>query len=85
MTLFQLYPNPFNPTTTIRFSLLKPGHVTLKVLDLPGRELAILTDRELDAGEHSVNYAANDLPSGVYFVQIKTDALTAIRKAVLVK
>ncbi len=85
MTLFQLYPNPFNPTTTIRFSLPKPGHVTLKILDLLGKELAILTDRELEAGEHSVIYAANDLPSGVYFVQIKIDALTAIRKAVLVK
>jgi hypothetical protein len=69
--LWQNYPNPFNPSTTIRFSFPQREHVTLKVFDVLGREVATLVDGEKDAGEHSVVYNANGLPSGVYVFRLQ--------------
>jgi len=83
--LFQNYPNPFNPTTTICFFLPHHDHVALKVLDALGKEVATLVDGELDAGEHSVVFDTKNLPSGVYFYQIKTLSFTQTRKAVLMR
>jgi hypothetical protein len=69
--LDQNCPNPFNSTTTIRFSLPHREHVTLNVYDVLGREVATLVDGELTAGEHTVNFNAEGIPSGVYFTQMK--------------
>lgn len=68
--LLQNYPNPFNPTTTIGFALPQGQHVTLKVFDLLGREVATLVDGELSTGEHSVVFDAKDLPSGIYLYRL---------------
>jgi len=83
--LYQNYPNPFNPTTTIRFSIPHRGYVTLKIFDVLGREVATLVDGEMEAGEHTVNFNAEWIPSGVYFAQMKAGNVVQRIKMVLVK
>jgi len=83
--LEQNYPNPFNSSTTIRFSLPQRSHVTLKVLDVLGREVATLVDGEMEAGEHTVIYNAKDLASGVYFYQLQAGSLIQQRKMEVLK
>ena len=77
--LYQNYPNPFNPTTEIKFSLpsviasetKQSQLVALTVYNLLGKEIATLLDEELTAGEHEVKFDATELPSGIYFYQLK--------------
>lgn len=69
-SLFQNHPNPFNPETTIRFQVSTPSHVTLKIFDVLGREVAVLLDREKPIGEHSVQFNGSGLISGIYFYHI---------------
>ncbi len=70
-TLAANYPNPFNPTTTLSFSLKELSFVTLKVYNILGQEVASLLDRtELDAGEHAIDFDANNLSSGTYYYRI---------------
>lgn len=64
--LNQNYPNPFNPTTAISFILERESDVNLKVYDLLGREIENLVEERKTAGEHTVYFTANNLPSGVY-------------------
>ncbi len=76
-SLHQNYPNPFNPATTISFDLPEPAIVTLKVYNVLGQELATLLNREsLEAGTQSIEFAANNFPSGVYFYQIAAQGIT---------
>jgi len=70
--LKQNFPNPFNPSTTIHFSLPQRSHITLQVFDVLGREVATLVHGELEAGEHSVVYNAKGLKSGVYSYRLTT-------------
>ena len=84
-SLSQNYPNPFNPTTTIRFLVPQLLHVTLKVFDVLGREVATLVDGELNPGEHSVVFNAKDLPSGVYFYRLITTAFTQTKSMEVIK
>ena len=75
------YPNLFNPSTTIKYSIPKQSYVTLKVYDILGREVAALVNEEKPAGNYELNWNAGDLPSevsakdglasGVYFYQLK--------------
>ena len=88
--LAQNYPNPFNPETTIRFSLLKSGQVTLDIYNARGQRVNSLIDKEMSAGEYSINFIANDLSSGVYIYKIKVSssdgiAFQAMKKMVLMK
>jgi hypothetical protein len=88
--LSQNYPNPFNPTTTIKYSIpsLVNGHsslVQLKVYDVLGREVKKLIDREQSPGNYSVQFNANNLPSGVYFFKLRSGDFTQTRKMVLIK
>jgi hypothetical protein len=71
--LEQNYPNPFNPSTVICFHLPVSSHVTLKVFDVTGREVATLADKEMAAGNHSVRFAPRDLAGGLYFYQLTAD------------
>ncbi len=75
--LEQNYPNPFNPTTTIGFGIPEKGNVKLSVLNILGEEIKILLNEEKEAGYHSIDFNANELPSGVYFYQIKTGPSTS--------
>jgi hypothetical protein len=83
--LFANYPNPFNPETRIRFALPAAGSVTLKVYDAVGHEVATLASGDLSAGEHSVNFKGENLPSGLYFYTLKSGTFTQTRKMILMK
>ncbi|HCD51200.1 MAG TPA: T9SS C-terminal target domain-containing protein, partial [Balneolaceae bacterium] len=79
------YPNPFNPETTIRFTLSEPQAVSLKVYDTNGRLIKILADKKMRAGEHSLRFNATDLPSGTYLYNLTTDQGSQTRKMTLIK
>ncbi|HEX9080473.1 MAG TPA: CHRD domain-containing protein [Desulfuromonadaceae bacterium] len=85
-SLAQNYPNPFNPTTAIQFSLNSATHVTLRVYNLLGQEVATLVDEVRPAGVYRATFDAHALSSGVYFYRLTTGAGQAeARKMVLVK
>ena len=79
------YPNPFNPNTTISFTLPEAMNVNLAVYDRLGREVQVLLDESLPAGSHSVEFVADGLPSGIYFYRIKTPVQTEVMKMILAK
>ncbi len=83
--LGQNFPNPFNPSTTIRFSLSDPGPVVLKVYDALGREVSTLISEELGRGPHAALWDASDRASGVYYYQLSTSDRTITKKMALIK
>jgi hypothetical protein len=83
--LMQNYPNPFNPTTTINYQIPKQVHVTLKIFDVLGREVATLVNKSEEAGYKSVTFDANKLPSGVYFYRLQADSFVQTNKMLLMK
>jgi len=83
--LEQSYPNPFNPSTVIEYQIPARSHVTLKVYDAVGREVAVLVDEEKPAGRYPVTWDAGTLPSGVYFCRITAGAFMHTRKMVLMR
>jgi len=84
-TLMVNYPNPFNPTTQLRFTLDEPGFVTLEVFDVRGRYVGTLLAEELPAGEHAVTWRATGMPSGVYLGRLVAGARASTRRMVLLK
>jgi hypothetical protein len=83
--LFAPYPNPFNPSTTVSYSLPTASHVMLGIYDLLGREVTILANESQAAGEHSVVWNAATLASGVYLLRLETNRGMLTTKAVLMK
>jgi hypothetical protein len=89
--LAQNYPNPFNPSTTIKFSLpvtlsgIEGFVVALKIYNALGEEVAVLLDKEFTAGTYEVEWNASNVPSGVYFYQLKTDAFVETKKMIILK
>ncbi len=83
--LYQNYPNPFNPTTAITYQLSANSHVTLKVYDILGREVATLVNQKEIAGSHSVTFDGSRLASGVYFYRLVAGSYTATKKLILIK
>ncbi len=79
------YPNPFNPTTTIAFTLPAAGRTTLRVFNLAGEWVATLVDGELAEGRHQVTFDAADLPSGVYTYRLEHNGRALTRKCLVVK
>lgn len=79
------YPNPFNPTTKISFSIPSSGHVSLKVYDILGREVAVLANRVFAAGRYELDFNASNLPSGTYIYSLRTDNKTITKKMSLIK
>lgn len=83
--LQQNYPNPFNPSTAISFQLPVSSHVTLKVFEVNGREVATLVDGELRSGEHAVVFDASSLPSGVYIYRVQAGNFVEQKKLEVIK
>lgn len=83
--LSQNFPNPFNPTTVIEYSIPRAGIVTLKVYDLLGQEVGTLVNQQQRAGTYYVNFNATRLASGVYFYRIETDGFESTRKMILLQ
>ncbi len=83
--LFSNYPNPFNPSTEIRFTLPEASHVSLVVYDVTGREVARLLDGAMDPGNHQVAFEASTLPSGLYLYRMVAGELVQHGKMLLLK
>lgn len=83
--LEQNFPNPFNPVTTIRYSIPVAGRVQIIVFDLLGREISLLVNEVKPAGSHCIYFNASGLASGTYFYRIKSGQFTSVRKLILMK
>jgi hypothetical protein len=83
--LDQNFPNPFNPTTTIRYSIPARSFVILKVFNSLGQQVATLVDQEQSVGVYSIQWQASDLPSGVYFYNLQANDFVETKKLVLLK
>jgi hypothetical protein len=83
--LSQNYPNPFNPSTVFSYQLPIGGNVTLKVFDILGNEMAILANEYRPAGKYETQFNAANLPSGVYFYQLKSGDFISTKKMILMK
>jgi len=84
-SLESAYPNPFNPTTTIRYAIPEAAKVTLTVYDIQGRQVAKLVNGFRQAGSHEVTFDASQLASGVYLYRLSAPSFTAIGKMTLLK
>lgn len=83
--LLQNYPNPFNPSTTIKFRIPGQSHVSLKVFDILGNEVADLIHEELSAGSYEKKFVAGGLASGVYIYRLQAGNMQASKKFVILK
>lgn len=85
--LSQNFPNPFNPSTNMSFTIPNRCAVSLKIYNVLGKEVAaLITGKIMDAGHHRIPWNASDLPSGVYFYRLEAGGqYSAIRKCVLMK
>jgi hypothetical protein len=83
--LEQNYPDPFNPSTTIRYGLPNRSHVLLTVFNTLGQQVAVLPNGEQEAGVHEVKFDASGLSSGVYFYRMQTGSYVETKKLLLVR
>ncbi|MBU0476059.1 MAG: T9SS type A sorting domain-containing protein [Bacteroidetes bacterium] len=83
--LFDNYPNPFNPSTTISYYIPTTTYVILKIYNILGKEIATLVKKEQSSGKYKVKFEANDLPTGIYFYQIKTNKYVQSKKMLLLR
>lgn len=84
-SLQQNFPNPFNPSTIISYSLQKDGLVTLKVFDILGKEVATLVNERKAAGYYSIDFDASNLPSGIYIYSLTSANFISNKKLILLK
>lgn len=85
LDLLPAYPNPFNPSTQISYSLPEAQQVKLAVYDISGREIAVLADEQKQAGNHIVNFDASGISSGVYFLRMQANGTVQSQKITLIK
>ena len=83
--LEQNWPNPFNPSTTIRFSIPHAERVTIRIYDVSGRLVETLLDKQMTMGVHDVVWDASQQASGVYFSRLDAPGFSQTRKLVLLK
>lgn len=83
--LLQNYPNPFNPVTTIQFTIPEKNKVTLQVLDVSGKEVALLLNEERESGAHFYSFDGSRLASGTYFLRLSVGSNIESRKMLLLK
>ena len=84
-SLSQNFPNPFNPSTKIRYVLPSQSYVSLKVYDLLGKEIATLVDGVQSAGEQSIDFTAYNIPSGIYFYTLRAGNFIETKKMIVLK
>lgn len=84
-SLSQNYPNPFNPTTKINYELRITNYVSLKILDINGREISTLVNQRQNAGNYSIEFNGSGLSSGIYFYTLQTEDFKDTKKMILVK
>ena len=88
--LYSNYPNPFNPSTTIEFSIPQTGQVNMNIYNIRGQRVKSLQNSVLERGYHRVVWDGKDesnrsVASGVYFIKLESGRKTSIRKAMLLK
>lgn len=83
--LFQNFPNPFNPSTTIKYYLPEAQNVTLKIFNSIGEEVGMLVNSFISAGQHEVTWVAKDLSSGVYLYRLDAGNFAETKKLILQK
>lgn len=79
------FPNPFNPTTIINYSIKESGLVSIKIFDLLGQQIVELVNEEKEAGNYSISFNASHLPSGIYLYTINSSNFVQTRKMLLMK
>lgn len=85
LKLYQNFPNPFNPSTSISFDLPQAGPVSLKVLDILGREVSTVVRQPLTAGFYAFRFDAENLASGMYFYRLETPGISVTRSMLLLR
>lgn len=86
--LLQNNPNPFNPSTIISYKLFSAGHVSLKIYNLTGKQIAVLVDQVQNAGNYSIEFNTGNFPelsSGIYFYKLQTSYSSDIKKMIFAK
>ena len=83
--LSQNYPNPFNPSTAICYRLSTAGFTTLRIFDIRGREVSTLVNKIEGAGDHTVVWNAQSVPSGAYFYRLTSGTYGETKKLVVQK
>jgi hypothetical protein len=83
LSLGQNYPNPFSQISSFKFQVSTTGQVTLKILDLSGREVAVLMNEVKSPGSYTVKWDATDIPAGVYFYQLQSNGMLETRKMIV--
>jgi len=83
--LYQSYPNPFNPSTRIKYSIPQSSNVVIKVFDILGNEIEKLVNEEKQTGTYEITWHAENLPSGVYFYRLQAGDFVKTKKMVLMK
>ncbi|MBS1518130.1 MAG: T9SS type A sorting domain-containing protein [Bacteroidetes bacterium] len=84
-SLYNNYPNPFNPTTNIKFDIIKNDRVTLSVYNVLGEKVSTLVDQDLAPGSYTVDFNAAGLSSGMYFYRLETRGYSETKRMALVK
>lgn len=85
LSITSIFPNPFNSSTAIDYTLAQPGEITLSVYNLLGQQVATVYEGTQEAGEHSMVWDASDFPSGVYFARLEAGGISESMKMVLLK
>ncbi len=79
------YPNPFNATMTLQYSLLQSSGVTIEIYNIVGQQVAIIFEGDKQAGQHTFTWDASGFPSGVYFARLEAGKDSESIKVVLLK
>ena len=85
LDLLRAWPNPFNPTTTVSFTLDQTQDVHVTVHDITGREVALLQSGLAESGEHTLTFDADGLPSGVYLVVLDCQQGRQVQRVTLLR
>lgn len=85
LSLHQNFPNPFNPVTTVQFSVPGEGAVELKIFDILGKEIATVVQERMRAGEYSVSFNGSNLASGTYIMRLQFNGIVVSKKLSLLK